>query len=115
MTVVTALASALTGRPVRRDVAMTGEITLRGRVLPVGGLKEKTMAALRAGVSTVILPQENEKDLAEIDQSVRAALRFVTAESIDTVLETALVPVGEDADTLAVPLPQRELCASVRQ
>ena len=116
VTVVTALASALTGRPVRRDVAMTGEITLRGRVLPIGGLKEKTMAALRAGVSTVILPAENACDLAEIDQSVRAALRFVTAESIDAVLDAALVPAGEREDALAVPpLPQRELCAAVRQ
>ncbi|MBQ3481810.1 MAG: endopeptidase La [Oscillospiraceae bacterium] len=116
VTVVTALASALTGRAVRRDVAMTGEITLRGRVLPIGGLKEKTMAAFRAGVSTVILPKENERDLAEIDPTVRAALRFVTADSIDTVLETALVPREESADALAVPpLPQRELCASVVQ
>ena len=116
VTVVTALCSALTGRPVRRDVAMTGEITLRGRVLPIGGLKEKTMAAFRAGVSTVILPQENEKDLSEIDRTVRASLRFVTAGNIDTVLETALVPAGESAETLAAqPLPQRELCAAVRQ
>ena len=111
VTVVTALASALTGRPVRRDVAMTGEITLRGRVLPIGGLKEKTMAALRAGVSTVILPAENRSD-----QTVRAALRFVTAESIDTVLEEALVPAEEIRDDRAMPLPaQRELCAAVRQ
>ena len=116
VTVVTALASALTGRPVRRDVAMTGEITLRGRVLPIGGLREKTMAAFRAGVSTVILPKENECDLAEIDRTVRAALRFVTAENIDAVLDCALVPVGEREDMHAVPpLPQRELCAAVRQ
>ncbi len=116
VTIVTALASALTGRPVRRDVAMTGEITLRGRVLPIGGLREKTMAAFRAGVSTVILPKENECDLAEIDRTVRAALRFVTAENIDAVLDCALVPVGEREDMHAVPpLPQRELCAAVRQ
>ena len=116
VTVVTALCSALTGRPVRRDVAMTGEITLRGRVLPIGGLKEKTMAAFRAGVTTVILPRENESDLAEIDRTVRASLRFVTAENIDTVLENALLPAGESADTLPAPqLPQRELCAAVRQ
>ena len=115
VTVVTALASALTGRAVRRDVAMTGEITLRGRVLPIGGLKEKTMAALRAGVSTVVLPKENERDLAEIDQTVRAALRFVTAETIDTVLDAALVPADEGGDALAVPQPRRELCAAVRQ
>ncbi len=77
--------SALTGRPVRHDVAMTGEVTLRGRVLPIGGLKEKTMAAKRSGIRTVIIPKENEKDLEEIDQTVRAALRFVTAETVDAV------------------------------
>ena len=116
VTVVTALASALTGRPVRRDVAMTGEITLRGRVLPIGGLKEKTMAALRAGVTTVILPKENESDLAEIDQTVRAALRFVTAESIDTVLNMALLPVEENSDSLGMQgIQHGEVCASVRQ
>ena len=116
VTVVTALASALTGRPVRRDIAMTGEITLRGRVLPIGGLKEKTMAALRAGLSTVILPSENLSDLAEIDQAVRTALRFITAEDIDAVLEAALLPAEERREALAVaPLQQRELCAAVRQ
>ena len=116
VTVVTALASALTGRAVRRDVAMTGEITLRGRVLPIGGLKEKTMAALRAGVSTVILPEENRSDLAEIDPTVRASLRFVTVESIDEVLNEALVPAAESAEAPSLPLPpQRELCAAVRQ
>ena len=79
---------------------MTGEVTLRGRVLPIGGLREKTMAAYRAGMKTVIIPAENEKDLAEIDPTVRAALRFVTAEQVDTVLEEALVsrplPLPED-------------------
>ena len=113
---MTALCSALTGRPVRRDVAMTGEITLRGRVLPIGGLKEKTMAAMRAGVRTVIIPAENERDLAEIDQTVRAALRFVTAETIDTVLSTALVAPAQDESSLSVaPLAGKELCAAVRQ
>ena len=116
VTVVTALCSALTGRPVRRDVAMTGEITLRGRVLPIGGLKEKTMAAMRAGVRTVIIPAENERDLAEIDQTVRASLRFVTAETIDTVLSTALVAPAQDESSLSVaPLAGKELCAAVRQ
>ena len=116
VTVVTALASALTGRPVRRDVAMTGEITLRGRVLPIGGLKEKTMAALRAGVSAVILPEENRSDLAEIDPAVRSALRFIAVRSIDEVLDAALLPAdGKDA-SLGLPLAaQRELCAAVRQ
>ena len=70
---------------------MTGEITLRGRVLPIGGLREKTMAAYRAGVRTVVIPAENEPDLADIDPVVSGALRFVTAERIDTVLDAALV------------------------
>ena len=92
VTVCTALVSALTGTPVRRDVAMTGEISLRGRVMAIGGLKEKTMAALRHGIRTVIIPKDNERDLEEIDQTVRSALKFVTATTIDTVLETALAP-----------------------
>lgn len=91
VTLTTALVSALSGIPVRRDVAMTGEITLRGKVLPIGGLKEKTMAAYRAGIKTVCIPKDNEPDLEEIDEKVRAALRFVIAEDIGTVLETALV------------------------
>ena len=90
VTVCTALVSALTATPVRRDVAMTGEISIRGRVLPIGGLKEKTMAALRHGISTVVIPKANEKDLEEIDQTVRKHLQFVTAETVDTVLHTAL-------------------------
>ena len=69
---------------------MTGEMTLRGRILPIGGLKEKTMAALRAGVSTVIIPAENEPDLDEIDQSVRERLKFVTADHLDAILDIAL-------------------------
>lgn len=90
VTVCTAMVSALTGMTVRSDVAMTGEISIRGRVLPIGGLKEKTMAALRHGISTVIIPKANEKDLEQIDQTVRRSLKFVTAESVDTVLKTAL-------------------------
>ncbi len=90
ITMAVAMVSALTGAPVRRDVAMTGEITLRGRVLPIGGLKEKTMAAFRAGVRTVIIPRENEKDLAEIDPTVREALQFITAEHMDAVLSATL-------------------------
>ncbi len=91
ITMATAMVSALTGVPVRRDVAMTGEITLRGRVLPIGGLKEKTMAAFRNGVHTVIIPRDNEKDLAEIDPTVKNALQFVVAEHMDAVLGEALV------------------------
>ena len=90
VTVCTAMVSALTNVTVRRDVAMTGEISIRGRVLPIGGLKEKTMAALRFGVRTVIIPKANERDLEEIDPTVRKALNFVTAQSMDTVLEAAL-------------------------
>ena len=90
VTVCTAMVSALTGATVRRDVAMTGEISIRGRVLPIGGLKEKTMAALRHGISTVIIPAENEKDLAEIDQTVRKSLNFITAQTAETVLDAAL-------------------------
>ncbi len=90
VTMATAMVSALTGIPVRHDVAMTGEISLRGRVLPIGGLKEKTMAAYRHHLTTVVIPQANEPDLAELDDVVRSKLRFVTAQSMDTVLETAL-------------------------
>ncbi len=89
--ITTALLSALTNRPVRHDIAMTGEVTLRGRVMPIGGLREKTMAALRAGLHTVILPMENEKDLDDIDQSVRERLRFVPVETVDAVFAEALV------------------------
>lgn len=93
--ITTAMVSALAGRPVRRGIAMTGEITLRGRVLPIGGLREKTMAALRNAVRTVIIPAENEKDLEEIDQTVRRALQFITADHADQVLAAALVPQEE--------------------
>jgi len=89
--ITTALLSALTGRPVRHDVAMTGEVTLRGRVMPIGGLREKTMAALRAGLHTVIVPQENEKDLDDVDRSVRERLHFVSVETVDAVFAEALV------------------------
>ncbi len=90
ITMTLAMISALTGARVRGNIAMTGEITLRGRVLAIGGLKEKTMAALRAGADTVIIPKENEPDLAEIDQDVRARLKFITASHIDDVLHLAL-------------------------
>ncbi len=90
VTVCTAIVSALTNTTVRRDVAMTGEISLRGRVMRIGGLKEKTMAALRHGIHTVIIPKDNERDLEEIDQTVRHQLNFISAQSIDAVLDTAL-------------------------
>ncbi len=88
--ITTAMVSALTGTPVRRGLAMTGEVTLRGRVLPIGGLKEKTMAAFRNGIKTVIIPAENAKDLEEIDQTVRKALQFILVEQADQVLANAL-------------------------
>lgn len=91
VTMTTALVSALSGIAVRREVAMTGEITLHGKVLPIGGLKEKTMAAYRAGVKTVIVPFENKPDLEEIDDVVKENVDFVIAENIDDVLSTALV------------------------
>lgn len=90
VTMATAIISALTGAPVRHDVAMTGEVTLRGRVLPIGGLKEKTMAAFRAGMHTVIIPSENKPDLNEIEPIVRENLKFIPAEHMDLVMETAL-------------------------
>lgn len=89
----TAIASALTNRPVTRHVAMTGEITLRGRVLPIGGLKEKSMAAHRAGIHTIVIPEDNQKDLRDIPESIRAELTFVPVKHMDEVLDHALLPV----------------------
>ncbi|MBO5079223.1 MAG: endopeptidase La [Oscillospiraceae bacterium] len=106
VTVCTAMVSALTGRTVRSDVAMTGEISIRGRVMPIGGLKEKTMAALRHGIRTVIIPKDNERDLEEIDQTVRRSLNFVTAKTIDTVLETALNGNTDLTPVLLQDIPQ---------
>jgi ATP-dependent Lon protease len=125
ITVCTAMVSALTGAPVRRDIAMTGEISIRGRVLPIGGLKEKTMAALRYGVRTVIIPKENEKDLEEIDQTVRNALEFIPVSQADTVLDIALdfshckqreTVITEPLPELGVPVKkQPKTKASIRQ
>ena len=96
--ITTAMVSALTGAPVKRGLAMTGEVTLRGRVLPIGGLREKTMAALRNGIKTVIIPAENGKDLEEIDQTVRKALRFVLVDQAEQVLAEALCCLGGGAE-----------------
>jgi ATP-dependent Lon protease len=87
----TALVSTLTGIPVRRDIAMTGEVTLRGRVLPIGGLKEKLLAALRGGVKKVLIPEDNAKDLADIPDNVKNALEIVPVSRMDEVLAHALV------------------------
>ena len=96
--ITTAMVSALTGAPVKRGIAMTGEVTLRGRVLPIGGLREKTMAALRNGIKTVIIPAENGRDLDEIDQTVRKALRFVLVDQAEQVLAEALCCLSGGAE-----------------
>lgn len=92
ITLATALVSLLTGRPARHDLAMTGEITLRGKVLPVGGIKEKVLGARRAGITTIILPRRNEKDLEDIPVAIRSEMHFIFVDSIDEVLKLALVP-----------------------
>lgn len=124
ITVCTAMVSALTGAPVRREIAMTGEISIRGRVLPIGGLKEKTMAALRHGIKTVIIPQANEKDLQEIDQTVRKALNFIAVEHVDAVIDAALaLPAARKPETVSkkqqaavqVPQEQRKPKTGIRQ
>lgn len=100
---VTAIVSVMTGIPVRRDVAMTGEITLRGRVLPIGGLKEKLLAALRGGIKTVLIPEENAKDLADISESVKSGLEIVPVSRMDEVLARALVRTPEPIQWEEVP------------
>ncbi|WP_097091615.1 endopeptidase La [Novosphingobium sp. Chol11] len=108
---VTSIVSTLTGIPVHKDVAMTGEVTLRGRVLPIGGLKEKLLAALRGGIKTVLIPAENEKDLAEIPANIREGLEIVPVSHVDEVLARALVSVPEaiawteEDDLAAQPSP----------
>jgi ATP-dependent Lon protease len=116
---VTAIISTLTGIPVRRDVAMTGEVTLRGRVLPIGGLKEKLLAALRGGITKVLIPQENEKDLADIPETIRGGLEIVPVSHVDEVLTHALAaPVAPiewtEADELAA-VPPSELPAAAEE
>jgi ATP-dependent Lon protease len=107
----TAIVSAFTNRKVRKDVAMTGEITLRGKVLPIGGLKAKAIAAHRAGIGVVIFPKENAKDLPDIPSEVRADLEFVPAAHIQDVLAKALLPATEQPfgrrseDGAPVPVP----------
>lgn len=97
VTMATAIISALTGRKMRNDVAMTGEITIRGRVLPIGGLQEKVLAAKKVGIKTVILPKENKKDLDEIMDEIKDGMQFVLAETMEDVLQTALVKGEKDA------------------
>ncbi|MGC8839093.1 MAG: endopeptidase La [Anaerolineae bacterium] len=106
VTMVTAIASLLTGRPVRADVGMTGEITLRGRVLPVGGIKQKVLAAHRTGLRTVILPRRNEMDLDELPEDVRKEMEFILVDTIDEVLKAALRPAPQPQ---AVPVPEEPI------
>jgi len=98
ITMATSLASLLTGRPVRSHLAMTGEMTLRGKVMPIGGVKEKVLAARRAGITTVILPKRNEKDLDDLPANVRSELQFRFVETIDEVLDLALEPAAVPVD-----------------
>ena len=91
VTMITAMVSALTNRKVRHNVAMTGEITLTGRVLPIGGLKEKSLAAYRAGIDTIIIPKDNEKDIQKIPKSIKNKLKFIIASKVEDVLENALI------------------------
>ena len=112
--ITTAIISTLTGIPVRREIAMTGEVTLRGRVLPIGGLKEKLLAALRGGITTVLIPKENEKDLAEIPANIREGLKIIPVAHVDEVLALALagplVPIEwTDADELLATEPPQAL------
>jgi ATP-dependent Lon protease len=93
VTMVTALASLITGRPARSDTAMTGEITLTGQVLPIGGLKEKALAAQRAGINRLVIPRRNEPDIEDIPEHLRKHMEFVVVDSIDEVLDAALEPV----------------------
>ena len=93
------LISALSGRLCRRDVAMTGEITLHGKVLPIGGLREKSFAAFKSGIKTVLIPKENLKDLSEVDDAVKEAITFIPCETVAEALNLALVPVQEPVQT----------------
>ena len=100
VTMTVGLVSELTGRPVKRDIAMTGEVTIRGRVLPIGGLKEKSMAAYRGGVKTVFIPKDNLADLDEVDETVKTNVRFIPVSSVDEIIKEALVLDGEKDNTL---------------
>jgi ATP-dependent Lon protease len=95
---VTSIVSVLTQIPVKKDIAMTGEVTLRGNVLPIGGLKEKLLAALRGGIKTVLIPDENEKDLAEIPDNVKEGLTIIPVKHVSEVLEQALVRKPEPVE-----------------
>jgi ATP-dependent Lon protease len=118
ITLATAMVSVLTGRAARHDVAMTGEITLRGKILPIGGLKEKLLAAHRFGLKTIIISKDNEKDLADVPEEVREDLQIYTVETIDEVLEIALEKKDNILSSETTPLwtpetPARDISASL--
>ena len=123
VTMATAIISALTGAPVRHDVAMTGEVTLRGRVMPIGGLREKTMAAYRSGMKTVIIPKDNEPDIQDCEQVVRDHIHFVIASTMDTVMETAIdfskrpvcAAITEKSAPEAISVPPQSVSTSICQ
>jgi ATP-dependent Lon protease len=106
---VTAMVSVLTGNPIRKDIAMTGEVTLRGRATAIGGLKEKLLAALRSGIKTVLIPQENVKDLEDIPANVKDVLEIIPVSNVDEVLKHALTgpltPVEWDPEAEPLPRP----------
>ena len=115
ITIATAILSAFTGRPVRKDVAMTGEITLRGKVLPIGGLKEKALAARRIGITNVIIPAENKKDIEEVPESVRGEIHFIPVTDADEVFSLAVLGAssaekenGKQARPKRVTKPKKE-------
>jgi predicted ATP-dependent protease len=108
----TAIASALTGKTVRKDVAMTGEVTLRGRVLPIGGLKEKTLAAKRMGIKTVIIPHRNKKDLEDLPKYVKEGMNFILVETMDDVLKTAVIGDKKGAKTKKVTVAAAKAMAA---
>ena len=109
----TAITSALTAIPVRRDIAMTGEITLQGRVLPIGGLKEKAMAAYKNGIKTVLIPIDNVPDLAEIDEVVKKNVCFIPVKRVDTVLENAYSVCPGPSSRRDRPFPRKSPCTQL--
>src|SRR5439155_18837810 len=112
ITLTLAIASVLSGRPVRRDVAMTGEVTLRGKVLEIGGVKEKVLAAYRAGLREVILPKSNEKDLRDIPDEVKSHMAFTFVERMDEVLHLALLPAPLGVADVTEPEPSPGIAGS---
>src|SRR6185503_11967671 len=114
ITIVMAIASALADAPIRNDVAMTGEVTLRGKIIAVGGLKEKVMAAYRAGIKTVIYPADNQKDLVEVPESIRSKMNFVPVALVDEVFQHAFAGVAERIAKLEAQAARRRERAALR-